>query len=57
MRQTIDTLGELSEESLSDEARERLTVAFRGWAAGPQGPMELRPIERYSDAPWPGGPF
>ena len=33
MRETIDTLGELSEESLSEEARDKLLEAFRGWAA------------------------
>jgi len=32
MRQTIDTLGRLSEESLSEDARGRLIDAFRGWA-------------------------
>jgi len=34
MREMIDTLGELSEESLSPRAREQLLNAFRGWAAG-----------------------
>lgn len=34
MRETIDSLGELSEESLSPHAREELLQAFRGWAAG-----------------------
>ncbi len=33
MRETIAALGELSEESLSPEARDRLLDAFRGWAA------------------------
>jgi anti-sigma factor RsiW len=33
MRETIDTLGELSEESLSSDARAELLRAFRGWAA------------------------
>jgi anti-sigma factor RsiW len=31
MRETIDTLGELSEESLDEESRGRLLEAFRGW--------------------------
>lgn len=31
MRETIDTLGGLSEESLDEESRERLLEAFRGW--------------------------
>jgi anti-sigma factor RsiW len=31
MRETIDALGHLPEESLSDEAREQLLVAFAGW--------------------------
>ena len=30
-RQTIRVLGRLPEESLSDDARERLLAAFRGW--------------------------
>ena len=30
-RETIDLLGELPEESLSQEASERLLAAFRGW--------------------------
>ena len=30
-RQTISTLGELSAESLSAEARDRLLSAFRSW--------------------------
>ena len=34
MRETIDTLGRLSEESLSPDARDQLLEAFRGWAAG-----------------------
>jgi anti-sigma factor RsiW len=34
MRQTIATLGELREESLSPEVRERLLRAFRGWRGG-----------------------
>jgi anti-sigma factor RsiW len=33
MRETIYTLGELPEESLSEEARDQLLEAFRGWAA------------------------
>ncbi|HKF80746.1 MAG TPA: zf-HC2 domain-containing protein [Thermoleophilaceae bacterium] len=33
MRETIDTLGELREDSLSEEARDQLLQAFRGWAA------------------------
>jgi anti-sigma factor (TIGR02949 family) len=33
MRETIDVLGQLSEESLSEEARDQLLQAFRGWAA------------------------
>ena len=33
MRETIDVLGVLREESLSDEARDQLLQAFRGWAA------------------------
>ncbi len=33
MRETIDTLGTLREESLSEEARDQLLQAFRGWAA------------------------
>jgi len=32
MRETIAALGELSEESLGPEARDRLLEAFRGWA-------------------------
>ena len=32
MRATVDALGELSEESLSEEARDQLLQAFRGWA-------------------------
>ena len=31
MRQTIRTLGRISEESLTDEARETLLEAFRSW--------------------------
>lgn len=31
MRRTIRLLGTLPEESLSDDARERLLRAFRGW--------------------------
>lgn len=34
IRETIDTLGRLDEESLNPEARDRLLRAFRGWAAG-----------------------
>jgi anti-sigma factor RsiW len=34
MRETIETLGELSEESLTAKARDELLTAFRGWAAG-----------------------
>ena len=30
-RQTIDTLGELPPESISDEARDKLLTAFRGF--------------------------
>ena len=30
-RQTIDALGELPQESLSDEARDRLLAAFDHW--------------------------
>ena len=33
MRQTIRTLGRISEESLSDAARETLLEAFRSWRA------------------------
>jgi anti-sigma factor RsiW len=33
MRETIDSLGELSEESLDPDARDELLEAFRGWAA------------------------
>jgi anti-sigma factor RsiW len=33
MRKTIDTLGELREESIPPEAREELLKAFRGWRA------------------------
>lgn len=32
LRQTIDALGELREESLSEETRGQLLQAFRGWA-------------------------
>ncbi|HEX5018992.1 MAG TPA: zf-HC2 domain-containing protein [Actinomycetes bacterium] len=32
MRQTIRLMGRLPEESLSDEARQALLSAFRGWA-------------------------
>jgi hypothetical protein len=31
MRETIETLGGLSEESISSEARDELLAAFRGW--------------------------
>lgn len=31
MRQTVDTLGELREESLTPRQRDRLLDAFRGW--------------------------
>ena len=31
MRTTVETLGELSEESLDEKTRERLIGAFRGW--------------------------
>jgi len=31
MRETIDALGHLPEEAISDEAREELLVAFAGW--------------------------
>jgi anti-sigma factor RsiW len=34
MRETIETLGELSEESLTPKARDELLTAFHGWAAG-----------------------
>jgi anti-sigma factor RsiW len=34
MRETIETLGELSEESLTPKTRDELLTAFRGWAAG-----------------------
>jgi anti-sigma factor RsiW len=34
MRRTIDTLGQLSEESLAPHVRDQLLKAFRGWAAG-----------------------
>ncbi len=33
-RQTIRALGRLPEESLSSEARDALTAAFRGWPRG-----------------------
>jgi anti-sigma factor RsiW len=33
MRQTIDSLGELREESLDPAARDGLMEAFRGWHA------------------------
>ena len=33
MRQTIRTLGRLTEDSLSDDAREELLEAFRSWRA------------------------
>jgi anti-sigma factor RsiW len=33
MREVIDALGHLSEESVSPQARERLLTAFRGWKA------------------------
>lgn len=32
VRQTIHVLGRLPEESLSEEARDALLTAFRGWA-------------------------
>ena len=32
MRQTIRTLGQVREESLSAEARDALTLAFRDWS-------------------------
>jgi anti-sigma factor RsiW len=31
MRETIDSLGELSSESLSPETQDELLAAFRGW--------------------------
>jgi anti-sigma factor RsiW len=34
MRETIETLGQLTEESLSPHARDDLLKAFRGWGAG-----------------------
>ena len=34
MRQTIEATGRLTEEDLSDEAREDLLEAFRGWREG-----------------------
>jgi anti-sigma factor RsiW len=34
MRQTIRALGRVPEESLSDEARDRLLEAFRDWPRG-----------------------
>lgn len=34
MRLTVGTLGELTEESISPEAREQLLAAFRGWHRG-----------------------
>jgi anti-sigma factor RsiW len=33
-RQTIDTLGTLPPEALSDDARDRLLTAFRDWPRG-----------------------
>jgi hypothetical protein len=33
MRETIDTLGELPEESIQPQAREELLEAFRRWRA------------------------
>ena len=33
MRQTIRTLGRITEDSLSDDAREELLEAFRSWRA------------------------
>ena len=35
MRQTLDTLGHVPVESLSDEATAELLTAFRGFHAGP----------------------
>ncbi len=34
MRETIAALGHLPEESISDEARERMIAAFTGWRRG-----------------------
>ncbi|HEX2185731.1 MAG TPA: zf-HC2 domain-containing protein [Chloroflexota bacterium] len=34
MRRTIDTLGRLSEDSLPEEAKQKLLAAFRSWKAG-----------------------
>jgi len=34
MRETIDALGHLPEESVTPAAREELLEAFRGWKAG-----------------------
>ena len=31
MRETIDALGELTEEAIGAEARDELLAAFRGW--------------------------
>ncbi len=31
MRQTIDALGEISEESIAPQTRDELLAAFRGW--------------------------
>jgi anti-sigma factor RsiW len=33
MRQTIDSLGSINEESISPETRAELLAAFRGWRA------------------------
>jgi anti-sigma factor RsiW len=34
MRQTVQVLGRLSEESITPEAKERLLAAFRDWRRG-----------------------
>jgi anti-sigma factor RsiW len=34
MRQTVQVLGRLSEESITTEAKERLLAAFRDWRRG-----------------------
>jgi len=38
MRRTIVLVGRLDPEAVDPEAGDRLMLAFRGWAGGPQGP-------------------
>jgi anti-sigma factor RsiW len=44
MRETIDTLGDLREESIPPDTREELLEAFRGWRDREGGPRGTDPV-------------